>query len=218
MDDQSAREAWEERYRGSERVWSGHPNTALVSVVEKTLAEVEPGHALDVGCGEGGDVLFLAARGWDATGLDLSATAIQRARTEAAARGLDTARFEVGEVVEWARGRAAGFDLVTASFLHTAGGGNRVEALRAATTLVAPGGRMLVVSHAAMPPWALARHHGEGHDRPDEHLTPAGERAALALGAGWDTELAEVRPRDATGPDGEHAELQDSILLLRRTA
>ncbi|RAE94395.1 class I SAM-dependent methyltransferase, partial [Burkholderia multivorans] len=69
---------WEERYAGAEAVWSGEPNPSLVDVV--TELDLSPGRSLDVGCGEGADVLWLAARGWQAVGIDVSATAIDRAR------------------------------------------------------------------------------------------------------------------------------------------
>ncbi|KGM12493.1 methyltransferase type 12, partial [Cellulomonas bogoriensis 69B4 = DSM 16987] len=66
---------WEDRYAGSGRVWSGEPNATLVDVV----AGLTPGRALDLGCGEGGDAIWLARHGWDATGIDISPTAVARA-------------------------------------------------------------------------------------------------------------------------------------------
>jgi thioredoxin reductase len=49
-------EAWEERYRAKPKVWSGRPNPQLVTEV----AALTPGRALDVGCGEGADAVWLA--------------------------------------------------------------------------------------------------------------------------------------------------------------
>ena len=48
-----------------------------------------PGTALDIGCGEGDDALWLAARGWEVTGVDLSPTAVGRLRDGARRAGLD---------------------------------------------------------------------------------------------------------------------------------
>lgn len=52
-------------------------------------AGLTPGTALDVGCGEGGDAMWLAERGWQVTAVDISATALQRAATLAAQAGPD---------------------------------------------------------------------------------------------------------------------------------
>ena len=51
--------SWDERYSGEEKLWSGHPNAQLVAEVSRLTA----GTALDVGCGEGGDVIWLARQG-----------------------------------------------------------------------------------------------------------------------------------------------------------
>ena len=59
---------WDQRYAGIEQVWSGRPNAALVSEV----TGLEPGRALDVGCGEGADAVWLALHGWQVTALDVS--------------------------------------------------------------------------------------------------------------------------------------------------
>ena len=63
---------WEQRYAGAESIWSGRVNETLAALV----GELAPGRSLDLGSGEGGDVIWLAERGWRATGIDLSATQI----------------------------------------------------------------------------------------------------------------------------------------------
>ncbi|GAA1699758.1 class I SAM-dependent methyltransferase [Microbacterium sediminicola] len=208
-DDRSAamHAAWEERYAAADRVWSGRVNAAVAA----TVAGMAPGTALDIGSGEGGDVLWLAEHGWHATGLDVSPTAVRRAGELAAERGL-TATFVVGDGAASIDGA---FDLVLASFLHSWDPEfPRIRLLRDAADRVAPGGRLLVLSHAAPPPWS--RH---AHDDGVRLLTPEQELELLALDPSvWETELCEVRPREATGPDGQAATLEDGILLLRRSA
>lgn len=212
--------AWEERYAGTEdSIWSGNPNAALID----TVTGLEPGRVLDVGCGEGADVMWLAEHGWDATGIDLSTTAIDRAQAAAEDRGI-TADFAVADISTWepaaddsARG---GFDLVVGCFLHTRLPDTREELLRKAAAHVAPGGRLLLISHAAMPPWATAHneHLDHGSDHHHEPVSPNGDYALL-IGASperWGIELAELRSREVTSPDGEPAELEDSILLAHR--
>ena len=75
---------WNERYAGSNQIWSGQPNQALVIEV----SELPPGRVLDVGCGEGADAVWLAQRGWDVTGLDVSGVALDRARLHARDAGV----------------------------------------------------------------------------------------------------------------------------------
>src|SRR4051812_46119146 len=65
---------WDARYNESERIWSGEPNGALVA----EMANVLPGRALDVGCGEGADAVWLAQHGWDVTALDVAKPALER--------------------------------------------------------------------------------------------------------------------------------------------
>jgi 2-polyprenyl-3-methyl-5-hydroxy-6-metoxy-1,4-benzoquinol methylase len=78
------RAEWDARYRERGRaMWSGRPNGRLVSEV----VDLAPGLALDVGCGEGADAIWLAERGWTVTAIDVSEVAIGRAREAARAAG-----------------------------------------------------------------------------------------------------------------------------------
>ena len=67
---------WDATYLGREAVWSGEPNPQLVAEV----ADMPLGRALDLGCGEGADAVWLAARGWKVTAIDISQVALNRAR------------------------------------------------------------------------------------------------------------------------------------------
>jgi thioredoxin reductase/SAM-dependent methyltransferase len=200
---------WNERY--ADRMWSGKPNATLVDVV----GDLAPGRSLDLGCGEGADVVWLAARGWDATGVDLSTTAIARAQAAAEEAGV-AVRFVATDLDRQDPVAEAGidgsFDLVTASFLHSPVALDRTRALRRAAELVARGGHLLVVSHAAPPPWASPAHVAH-----HVFLSPGQELDALGLPeAEWETLIVEERSRDAVAPDGSAARLEDSVVLLRR--
>ncbi|MFD4007622.1 class I SAM-dependent methyltransferase [Brachybacterium paraconglomeratum] len=202
--DLSPTEYWEQRYSGSERVWSGKVNETMASVV----AELSPGTAIDLGCGEGGDVLWLAELGWSAHGLDISATAVGRARDEAAARGLDGASFEAADLDVW-QPEPASVDLVTASFFQSNVALDRTAILRRAMTALRPGGRLVAVSHAAPPSWAK--------DHPAKMVSVQDEAAQLGGHADeWEVEQADERPRAAVAPDGTPGEHRDAVLVLRR--
>src|ERR671931_2775394 len=80
---------WDGRYRGRDgAMWSGRPNGRLVAEV----SALTPGRALDVGCGEGADAIWLVERGWTVTAIDISEVAICRARE---------ASHRAGASVEW---------------------------------------------------------------------------------------------------------------------
>lgn len=203
-------EFWEERYAGSTRVWSGSPNRALAAIVP----DLESGRALDLGCGEGADVIWLAQQGWDATGLDISTTAVARARAAATASGVpaDRVRFLAADLSTWTSEES--FDLVTASFFQSPVALDRHRILHAAASLVTSGGHLLVVSHAAPPAWSPHRH---SHHGPADFPTPAAELRGLELDPDeWTPVIAEVRRRPATAPDGTPAELDDTVVLLQR--
>lgn len=205
MTDEATR-YWEQRYNERDRIWSGEPNAALVTIA----ADLPPGRALDLGCGEGGDACWLAGHGWRVTAVDVSARAVERGRALAAERG-------VADRIEWVVADLAGwqptgeYQLVTSCFLHSPIDFPRTEVLRRAAATVASGGHLLVVGHAEPPPWS--RYHGHEHHLP----TPEEDLADLALdGSAWVPEVVEVRERPATGPEGQQATLRDSVVLVRR--
>ncbi len=198
---------WEERYAGAGRVWSG----AVNGVLSEVAASLPPGRALDLGCGEGADVIWLARRGWAVTGVDISPTAIRRAAEAARAAGLeaDRARFLAADLAAVPDGD---YDLVTASFLHSPVALSREEILRQAAQRVTPGGHLLITSHAGFPLGADVAH-GHEHRFP----VPGEEWEQLALDpAEWELLVAEVRTREKPGPDGRPVSLDDVVTLARR--
>lgn len=200
----SPAEHWEQRYSGSERVWSGKVNGTMAQVV----AELEPGISIDLGCGEGGDVLWLAEQGWTARGLDISATAIERARAEAAARGLEQALFTATDLSAW-QPEAESVDLVTASFFQSQVALDRLGILQRAASALRTGGHLVTVSHAAPPSWAA--------EHPAAMIDVRTEVEQLAQpAADWAVEVAEERRRPAVGPDGTEGEHLDAVVVLRR--
>lgn len=226
-----AEEFWNERYAERERIWSGHPNQALVD----TVSPLAPGRALDLGCGEGADSIWLAEQGWTVTGVDVSETAIARAQAEAEHRDLPIT-WVAADLATWTP--AEKFDLVSACFLHSPIEFPRTAVLRRIADSIVSGGHLLLVGHAEPPPWSRYAEeaadqaevhgdddghggdggHGDGHRHGKDHvfLGPVQELETLDLGEEWEPLTVELRERPATGPDGQQAVLRDSVVLLRR--
>lgn len=201
-----AAQYWENRYRERGRTWSGRVNAAL----EREVNGVAPGTALDLGCGEGGDALWLAHNGWSVTAVDIAPSAI--AIGAAAQQPGDDIEWVVADLAEWQPPRR--YDLVTASFLHSYVELPREEILRRAATAVASDGLLLIVGHAGVPHWAAhAPHEGEVVElpSPDEML----EALRLAP-AEWTVLTKALVERPVTAPDGSTGTIDDSVLMLRR--
>jgi SAM-dependent methyltransferase len=202
-----AQQAWEEHYGERDRVWSGRVNVRLAELVEP----MTPGRALDLGCGEGADAMWLAEHGWRVTAVDISQTALDRAAADAAARKLaDRIDFQRHDLAQNFPDGA--FDLVSAQFLHSTVPLDRARLLRRAADAVGPGGTLVVVDHGAAPPWAskLDHHH---------HEFPTADEVVSSLNlddSQWDRVRVAAVNRDALGPEGQHAILTDNVMVLRR--
>ena len=184
---------WDERYLEADQMWSGEPNGSLVS----ELTGFGPGRALDVGCGEGADAIWLASLGWKVTAIDVAEVAVRRARAAA-----DRANVEV----EWlhtglldAALRAGGYDLVSAQYpalLRT----STQDAERSLLAAVAPQGHLVVVHHADMDV-EVAKSHGFD---PDDYVAPSD--VLSLLDDDWMIIVDERRPRHlASGAGAGHS-------------
>ena len=198
---------WEDRYAERERIWSGRVNAHLAEIA----APLTPGRALDLGCGEGGDSLWLAEHGWQVLGVDISETALARAGAEASARGLTKrVRFVQTNLSEtFPEGT---FDLVSAQFLQSLVHLDRERIFSAATAAIAPGGVLIIVDHGAAPPWAQHIH---------DHVFPTAEEVLASLNLEepqWDRLHVGSVERNAVGPDGQAGRLLDNLIVLRRAA
>jgi cyclopropane fatty-acyl-phospholipid synthase-like methyltransferase len=199
-------EFWDERYRSAGRLWSGQPNAQLVA----QAAGLPPGEALDAGCGEGADAIWLASRGWTVTAVDVSAVALDRAAGHAAAEGVaDRVTWRREDLLTWEPAPLR-FDLVSAQFMHLPNAELKSMHARLAAA-VRPGGTLLVVSHHPDD-----RHANVG--RPDHlGMFPSAEQLGAALDpARWEIVVAGAFEREATDLDGKPATVKDSVLRVTR--
>jgi SAM-dependent methyltransferase len=134
--------SWDERYAASELVWGAEPNRFLA----EAFAGVRPrGRALDLACGEGRNAIWLAAQGWETTGVDFSHVAIERARALAERRGV-AVRFIEADVTRWQPERGH-FALVVIAYLQLPDDA-MAQALEHAVAALAPGGELFAIGHA----------------------------------------------------------------------
>lgn len=204
VDNRTAEEYWNERYSESSQIWSGKPNVELV----REVADLTPGTALDLGCGEGADAIWLAQQGWQVTGVDISPVALERAAQHAADSGVSVSweQHELGKTFP-----DGTFDLVSAQFLHSLATLPREQILRAAAAAVAPGGVLLIEGHLGFPD--VEKH----ADHPDIHFpTPAEVIADLELeDSRWEILVSAEHEREQV-IDGKTLTRRDSTVKARR--
>lgn len=196
---------WDTRYAERDLVWGARPN----QWVEQECADLPPGRALDLACGEGRNALWLAGRGWRVTGVDFSAVALARAADLAA-------ESAVADRMSWVRAdlrtfvaEPAGFDLVVVAYLQLPADQRRRVITMAAEAL-APGGTLLVVAHDSA---NLAE--GVGGPQDPAVLYTAADLVA-DLGAREDLRVLRAEPVRRPVPGQADRQAVDALVLVRR--
>lgn len=197
-------ESWDRMYRHRHAPREGGPNPVLA----QEIADLTPGTALDLGCGEGADALWLAERGWQVTALDLSSVALEHARA-ADPRRLVT--WLQGDMGVW-QPAADAYDLVSMHYVHIPPA-DRSGLFGRLAQAIRPGGVLLVVAH-----------HPSDHETtigrpaiPDLYYT-ADEVLALLTPGRWEVLESGTRPRHAVDPQGRALTIRDTVLKVRRIA
>jgi len=182
---------WSEVLREhADQVAQRPPNADLTAVA----GGLAPGRALDAGCGNGGEALWLAGRGWRVTAVDFSATALAYGQSRATILGADSAErvaWVEGDLAVWAP-EAGVYDLVTSLYVHVSGSVEEMVARLARG--VAPGGTMLLVGHLPIDPVT-------GAETPAAGQVQVTVEAAVAVldAPRWELSIAEERPRAVAG-------------------
>lgn len=207
--DMFTQEFWDDRYSGERHVWSGRPNLHLV----RETSDLPPGRAIDVGCGEGADAIWLAERGWEVIGADVSPVGLRRAAANADAAGAEIARRITWRQVDLFAGEwtpLGSHDLVSSQYLHLPPG-VRGQSMQRLADAVAPGGHLLV-----------AAHHPSDLEIPGlrpnlpELFCTAEELAAFLDPSVWETVTAGAPERAVNGPEGTPVTIRDTVLHARR--
>lgn len=196
-DDPFDQESWERRWSQAlrehgDRIATRRLNAHLLAAA----AELPPGRALDAGCGHGAESIWLAARGWEVTAVDFSATALDHARSTAHAVGQDVAGridWVEGDLGVWVPPSSA-FDLVACLYVHVAG--SVAEMVQRLAGGVAPGGTLFLVGHLPVDPET-----GQPTPASGQRQVRVAD-AVDALDSGdWRILVAEERRRQGGGAD-----------------
>lgn len=193
------REDWDRRYASTESLWARKPNRFLVSEV----ADLEPGRALDLACGEGQNAIWLASLGWKVTGVDFSSVAIEKATARAEREGVPV-ELVCADLLDFVPDERS-FDLVVVFYIHIPAD-ERARVLARAAHAVAPGGTFLLVGHDLL-------NLTEGVGGPSDRtllFTPEDIAAELP---GLEIERAERVHRDV---EGEERPAIDTLVRARR--
>jgi SAM-dependent methyltransferase len=203
---------WQEMPRGEHCAEATtEPNPHLV----REAGGLPPGTALEAGCGEGAEAIWLAARGWQVTAADISADALARAADRAAARGAEDGqpldlRWLRADLSVWEPDEE--LDLVTTHYAHPSM--PQLAFYERVAGWVASGGTLLIVGHLHAA--------GHGHEHVDEHEPPAEASVTLADVTAildpsrWDVVTAEEHDRTLTAPGGRAVPLHDVVVRATR--
>lgn len=159
-----------------------------------------PARALDAGCGEGAEAVWLASRGWQVTAVDISAEALARGADAAGAAG-ELVVWRQADLTQWEPDEP--FDLVTTFYAHAAM--DQLDLYRRLAGWVAPGGTLLLVGHSP----AYTHAHAEA-------LVTAERTAATLSREEWTIATAEERERVVPTPHGHPRRLHDVIVRAQR--
>ena len=197
------REGWDERYAGRELVWTSDANRFLIGEVDG----LAPGRALDLACGEGRNAVWLAERGWKATGVDFSTVGLEKARQLAEARGV-RAEWIAADLLDY-RPEPSAFELVIVFYLQVPEA-QRTPILRTAAGAVASGGTFLLVAHDSS-------NIAEGHGGPQEPtvLYTAEDVSRDLEGTGLRIKRAERVRRPVQTSEGERIALDALVRAFR---
>lgn len=164
------------------------------------------GSVLDVGCGTGENALYLAERGHEVWGIDISSVAIGRAMVKAHARRLPVVFIAANAVDPAAVGRR--FDtLIDCGCFHTLSDEDRTRYADSMLAMANPGARLhlMCFSEAEPPGWGPRR------------VTKNELRAAFARD--WETTgITAVQFETLHGPDGARAWLGSFDLKAEKPA
>jgi SAM-dependent methyltransferase len=179
------------------------------------VAGLRPGIALDAGCGEGAEAIWLAEHDWQVVAADISTAALGRAAERAARTPVAASRLQwvAADLCVWEPPRR--FDLVVTHYAHPAL--PQLVFYRRLADWVAPGGTLLIVGHLRHDHTDDQPEAAEPHHPPPEATVTADSIVAVLDPAGWEIISAEEVSR-ASERSGRPVVIDDVVVRARRRA
>ncbi|WP_191907868.1 class I SAM-dependent methyltransferase [Nocardioides cynanchi] len=196
-------EAWDERYRSTDLIWSAGPN----QFVEAELSDLPVGRAVDLAAGEGRNAIWLARQGWQVTAVDFSQVALDKGREIA---GDLPVQWVCADATTWRKD--ASYDVSVLAYLQLPAAERRA-AHRNAFAALRPGGTLLVLAHDST---NLAE--GVGGPQDPEVLLTADDVLADLDGTSYDVVRAERVAREVAQADGGSRTAYDALVRVVRRA
>lgn len=131
---------WDDRFADEDYLFGTGPNQFVVDL----CSDLPPGAALDLGCGEGRNAVWLAGQGHTVTGVDASAVGLEKARRLASTANVEVSWVHADLGVH--EPTSAAWDLVVLSYVHVPHA-VRVPMHHHAAQALAVGGRLVLVGH-----------------------------------------------------------------------
>jgi SAM-dependent methyltransferase len=194
-------DAWNERYRGTELMWSAGPN----QFAEAELADLPPGRAVDLAAGEGRNAIWLARRGWQVTAVDFSQVALDKGRRIA---GDLPVAWVCADATTWRED--ASYDVSLLAYLQLPAADRRA-AHRNAFAALRTGGTLLVVAHDST---NLAE--GTGGPPDPDVLFSADDVLADLEGESFEVVRAGRVGREVAQPEGAPRTAYDALVRVVR--
>jgi SAM-dependent methyltransferase len=208
---------WESRWQQA----NGHaPGREIVPnpYLAREISSLAPGTALDAGCGEGAEAIWLATEGWQVTAADISTEALSRA-SDRAAEGCaapERVQWVEANLSAWEPGKQ--FDLVTTHYAHSAM--PQLAFYERISGWVAPGGTLLIVGHlhTSGTPGHGHSQEQQGHGyNPPEEVSVTAASVTESLGATqWNIVTADEPIRTLTNRAGRTVQLNDVVVRATR--
>jgi SAM-dependent methyltransferase len=208
---------WESHWQHANEHASGRdvvPNPYLA----RELSGLAPGTALDAGCGEGAEAIWLANQGWQVTAADISTEALSRASERATTEGAapDRVQWVEADLSVWEPGRQ--FDLVTTHYAHPAM--PQLAFYQRISGWVSPGGTLFIVGHlhssgAPVHEGSQGKHDPGRGPREEATVTAASITETLDP-AQWEVVTAEETTRTLTSREDQTVQLNDVVVRATR--